>query len=273
MSAQPAPSRRKPETPARPSDSAPPLQALPLLRGQFRIERARMRLKLTAPAAVRAALGELLEERGGVLESEAPGGGGGGGGACSLTVQVDPGAFRDLHAFMQREAQHQGRIEVLSFAVTTEGGGDAGGEYAAALEAAAAVAAAAAPRPAAGADDGAAGATAPRAVGAATAAARRSRGALGVGGGGGSGGGEAPGPSGRVVYEKGPVGALPEAFASRKERFQELDGLQPGWLVELLERGDSVDAVFYAPGGERVGPFAAARRAALQWKQAQQRGA
>jgi hypothetical protein len=225
-----------------------------------------MRLRLTLPASSRAALGSLLEERGGRVEAEAPSDG---GAACSLTVQVEPGVFRDLHAFMQGGAKHEGRIEVLSFAVTTEGGGDDGGEYAAALAAAAAVSAAAGPRPGGGDEaDAAPAAAAPRPLGAAAAAARRSRGALG---GGGDGDGAAP--SGRVVYERGPIAGLPEAFASRRERFQELDDLQPGWLVELCERGDSVDAVFFSPAGERVGPYAAARRAALQWKQAQQRGA
>ena len=70
-----------------------------------------------------------------------------------------------------------------------------------------------------------------------------------------------------MVYARGPIEGLPEAFASRKERFAELDALQPGWLVELRERGDTVDAVFFSPAGERAGAFAAARRAALQWKQ------
>jgi hypothetical protein len=74
-----------------------------------------------------------------------------------------------------------------------------------------------------------------------------------------------------VVYARGPVAGLPDEFASRRERFEELDALQPGWQVELRERGGSVDAVFFAPSGERAGPFAAARRAALQWKQARAR--
>ncbi|GBF94191.1 hypothetical protein Rsub_07178, partial [Raphidocelis subcapitata] len=244
--------------------------ALPLLQQQFRIERARMRLRLAAPASGRAALGALLEERGGVVESEAPAE----AGFSSLTVQVEPGVFRDLHAFMQRETQNQGRIEVLSFAVTAEGGAGGDDEYGAALAAAAAVAAtaAAAPRPVArgegdgeGEADEAAPAAAPPSAAAAAAAARRARGAAPAGAPGADG--EA-GPSGRVVYARGPVSGLPEEFASRRERFEELDALQPGWQVELRERGDSVDAVFYSPAGARAGPFAAARRAALAWKQA-----
>lgn len=35
--------------------------------------------------------------------------------------QVEPGAFRELHTFMQATTQGQGRLEVLSLAVTAEG--------------------------------------------------------------------------------------------------------------------------------------------------------
>lgn len=45
---------------------------------------------------------------------------------------------------------------------------------------------------------------------------------------------------------------MPEEHASRKERFAELDQLQPGWIVQLRSRGDAgtVDAHFVSPGGE-----------------------
>lgn len=39
---------------------------------------------------------------------------------------------------------------------------------------------------------------------------------------------------------------------------------QPGWTVELRTKGDTVEAVFFHPSGERVGAFANARRMALQ---------
>jgi ribosome maturation protein SDO1 len=235
------------------------LQALPLLQSEFPIQRARMRLRLSAPAAARPALGALLRERGAVFEAEADAPGGG----CSMTVLVEPGLYREVHALMQNEAQHQGSIEVLSFAVTVEG--DEGDEYGRAAPArpAAAAAAAVAGAAATGGGTGAGAAGAARPSGAAAAAAARRAGAASNGSGGVGGGGE----GGRVVYERGPISELPEEFASRRERFAELDGFQPGWLVELRERGDTVDAVFYSPAGERVGPFAAARRQALQWKQ------
>jgi hypothetical protein len=74
--------------------------------------------------------------------------------------------------------------------------------------------------------------------------------------------------AGEVVY-KGSIAGIPEAHAQRKERFSELDNLQPGWEVELRTKGDTVEAVFFAPGtGECVGPFANARRAALAAKKA-----
>lgn len=61
---------------------------------------------------------------------------------------------------------------------------------------------------------------------------------------------EEPSP-GEVVYPRGSISGLPEAHASRKERFMELDDLQPGWEVELRGRkgGTTVDATFYSPTG------------------------
>ena len=75
------------------------------------------------------------------------------------------------------------------------------------------------------------------------------------------------GPSGRVVVPACAVADLPEEHASRKERFAEIDDLQPGWRVELREKpgSDLVDAVFYSPDGTFFKSYAAARRAALDW--------
>lgn len=83
----------------------------------------------------------------------------------------------------------------------------------------------------------------------------------------GSGAGAGPsgsGSGGDVVYPRGPISGIPEAYASRRERFAELEGLQAGWQVELRAKGDTVEAVFFAPGsGECVGAYANARRMAL----------
>ena len=58
--------------------------------------------------------------------------------------------------------------------------------------------------------------------------------------------------SSQVVYARGPIADLPEEHASRRERFAELDELQPGWQVELCSRGagSAIDAIFYSPSGE-----------------------
>ena len=72
----------------------------------------------------------------------------------------------------------------------------------------------------------------------------------------------APGNNEEVLY-RGSIEGLPEAHASRKERFSELDSLQPGWQVELRNKGATIDAVFFSPSGDKVGAFANARRMAL----------
>lgn len=191
-------------------------------------------------------------------------------------LQVEPGVFRGLHTFMQDTTHRTGRIEVLSFAITAMDG--PGAEDFNTLPAAAAPAAlgtglstaadgssSAAAAAAAGVSGRSepAGTSTPsrqqqpvrqhRAGAAAAAAAAATDGA---------------GSSGRVLYARGSIGGLPEEFASRKERFAELDQLQQGWQVELRSRGDTVDAVFYAPEGAMVGTFAAARRQALAARKA-----
>ena len=57
--------------------------------------------------------------------------------------------------------------------------------------------------------------------------------------------------AGEVIYPKGPIRKLPEAHASRRDRFSELDDLQQGWQVELTGRkgGTTVDATFFSPEG------------------------
>ena len=69
-----------------------------------------------------------------------------------------------------------------------------------------------------------------------------------------------------VVFPRAPIATLPEAHASRRERFAELDTLSPGWLVELRARPGSavVDATLFAPNGTEFKSFADARRSALK---------
>ncbi|GLI61502.1 hypothetical protein VaNZ11_003831 [Volvox africanus] len=255
------------------------LEALPLLQNEFPIERARMRLKLSVPVEVQQELEQLLQTEAADVQSLDVGA----GGLCTVVAQVEPGAFRNLHNFMQTSTRGTGRLEVLSLAVMAEGAsadefanwgapatgmgtgrhqalpppgaeaaversteGSTSGPYAAVED-----------RQAAGAAVSTNGRSAPPAI-AAAASGRR----------GGSNVRDAGGPgaeqSQQVVYPRGPVSGIPEEHASRRERFAELDTLQAGWTVELRTKGDTVEAVFFHPSGERVGAFASARRLALQ---------
>ena len=76
------------------------------------------------------------------------------------------------------------------------------------------------------------------------------------------------GGGGGVLYARGPIAGIPEAYAARRERFAELDALQAGWEVELSAKAGAatVDAAFFSPAGERVRSFVDARRAALKAK-------
>lgn len=172
--------------------------------------------------------------------------------------------FRELHTFMQATTKGRGRVEVVSFAVTAEGA--TAEEFAASATTHASTTSTtsashhvmsspshAAPAPMSAATTSQ---QLPMASPGKRAPAARGAGA-GAGADAGSSGGE-------VVYARGPIAGIPEAHASRKERFAELDNLQPGWEVELKSKGDTVEAVFYAPGsGECVGAYANARRMAL----------
>ncbi|KAF8060050.1 Sbds [Scenedesmus sp. PABB004] len=216
------------------------LEVLPTLQARFPIQRARMRLRLQVPAAHQEALLGMLDASAAAVESIDAA-----GHDAAVVAQVEPGVFRELHVFMQDTTHRQGRIEVLSFAVTAEGGADDFNSLGGSETAEQPFRDDAAPAPAPPLPLGAGGA----------AALPRQRPAGGAA--------EAPSSTARVLYARGSVAGLPDEFASRRERFAELDGLQPGWQVELAARGESVDAVFFAPDGARVGTFAAARRQAL----------
>jgi hypothetical protein len=186
-------------------------------------------------------------------------------GVLCCCLQVEPGVFRNLHHFMQDTTNRTGRIEVLSFAVTKDA---AGSEDFNTLTAAVPAAPAAVPALSSSVADGLRGTANGASVSGRSETAggistpsrqqhpiRPHRGAAAAA--------EVGTASGRVLYAKGSIAGLPEEFASRKERFAELDQLQAGWEVELRSRGDTVDAVFYAPDGTMVGTYATARRQAL----------
>ncbi len=240
------------------------LEALPILKSRFPIERARMRLRITIPLTGGDELKELLNSKAAVVEEQDLH-----GNMLTLVCLLDPGAYRAVHALVQG-AGAGGRVDVVALAATaTET------DATAALEALSI-----APKPVliiqddqqqAQSADGSFFVSAPAPASAATNT------------GAGSSGFVAARPvsapvirraapgtedasSFIVLYPRGSVAALPEEHASRKERFAELDVLQPGWTVELRSReeGSPVEAIFYSPEGQRVGAFAAARRLALQ---------
>jgi hypothetical protein len=183
---------------------------------------------------------------------------------CDFSVlQVEPGVFRELHVFMQDTTQRQGRIEVLSFAVTAAEAAAAADDFnSLALEKAAAAAAAAdASDAAVSSDNAAAAAVASNSSSRPVQARHHPRAAAARGADNAAAAAASSGQ--RVLYPRGCIADLPEDFATRKERFAELDQLQPGWQVELSSRGETVDAVFFSPEGAKVGTFATARRQAL----------
>jgi ribosome maturation protein SDO1 len=247
--------------PKRPA-KAQALEALPLLRHRFPIERARMRLKMLIPLDSADELNTLLSAKAAVMEERDLV-----GNLLSVVCLIDPGAFRAIHALVQG-AGGGGRVEVLALAATTEDadatagiedlslGGrtslPAGATFAA-IDSNAVIAI---DEPARSSAVGSSGFMVATSSNAAT-FPRRSHVAKAAG----------PGSSNDIVlYPRGPVTELPEEHASRKERFAELDNLEAGWTVELRSRGEGapVDAVFYSPAGERVGAFTMARRMALQ---------
>jgi ribosome maturation protein SDO1 len=237
--------------PKRPA-KAQALEALPLLQARFPIERARMRLRLLAPLAAKEEVYELLASRAAVIEDRDLM-----GSMLSVTCLVEPGAYRQVHALVQG-AGGGGRVELVALAATTDVAEATAGIETLALRH---TAPAQQPMVLPGGEDGGAVLVAPPPQAPAAPAA------------------EAPPPARqpvmtrappseeRVVY-KGPVEGLPEEHASRRERFAELDAMQPGWTLELRARGEgsTLEALFFSPAGERVGSFAVARRMAMQAK-------
>ena len=179
-----------------------------------------------------------------------------------MTCTADPGSYRAFHAFTRSEAcLGAGRLEVLSLAVVDSAGNLDGEDslplphvppaetQAVRLDAADALS---------------------EELAQASLAAKPTLRVDGSGGGSAATSSSASaGSSGSatvIVFPRAPIASLPEAHASRRERFAELDTLSPGWLVELRSRPGStvVDAVFYAPDGTEFKSFADARRVALK---------
>lgn len=205
-----------------------------------------MRLKIQVPLSCKDEVIDLLRQRQAAIEEQDLA-----GNMFSVVCLLEPGGFRPVHSLVQSS---NGRMEVVSLAAIGEEPDIKAGMEGLKLGThqqpmvledmmAAASAAAAAGAPPQQNNMGATSMPGPRRVAPVSSE-----------------------PSTQVVlYARGPIAELPEEHASRKERFAELDDLQPGWTVELTSRaaGAAVEAVLYAPDGQKVGTFAAARRLAL----------
>lgn len=240
--------------PHRPA-KAQAVEVLPLLAARFPIQRARMRLRAELPAAaledLRALGGDRLEVQESELRPD---------GRLALVLLADPGLFRPLHTFVQGLGGG-GTVQVLELAAFSAASRDADAGLWSAEDAAELSRGVDALRVGEDGKGAAPGASeAGTRLGDAAAKNPLPRGSR-----------RAAAPAfvaedASVLYARGPVVGLPEAFASRRERFAELDRLQEGWTCEILGRGggETVDAVFYAPSGAKVGAFVNARRMALQ---------
>uniref|UniRef100_A0A7S3VGJ4 SBDS family rRNA metabolism protein n=1 Tax=Dunaliella tertiolecta TaxID=3047 RepID=A0A7S3VGJ4_DUNTE len=258
------------------------LEVLPLLQKHFPIQRARMRLKLSVPVAQHQEMVDKLKSYDAVIESSdtLPQ-------AATFVVLVDPGLFRHLNTFLQSTMNGKGRMEVVNFAVMAEGitadafasetiqtstssrGAAVVAHPSTSLHPTTQSAVGQQPSPLSPHSDALA---APAGVGAAaTGLAPAATGPVGAAAVPTAVPRKSPGPhmeASPVVY-RGPISQLPEEHASRRERFAELDELQPGWQVELRSKGDSVEAAFYTPDtGTCVGAYTNARRMALAAKKA-----
>ena len=218
--------------------------AVRALADRLPLERARMRLRVGAPAAAAPALAPALVAAGASFEAQDMSMD---GATVTYVILADPGAFRALAAAVAG-AGGGARMEVVDVAAVG-GGGEA-------------------PAP----DDGP-----PPSPTVTVASGLRSLRVDGGEGGSGAPPGALPaaapppprasGPA-PPLYPRGPVAGLPETMGARRDMFAALDALQPGWEVELAPRagagGDAaVDATFFSPAGDRVPNFAAARRQAL----------
>ena len=223
------------------------VDAVKSLEGRLPLERARMRLRAVGPASAAAELSAAVTAGGATIEASDLALD---GSTVALVLLAEPGAYRGLAAAV---AGAGCRLEVVDVAATDDAG--EGVVQAPPVEAAEA----APPPPAtpvavvpAHDDDDLTAGVAGLSVGDPPAAPPPPR---------------AAGPR-PALYPRGPIAGLPESVGARRDMFLALDGLQPGWTVELTPRagageGGAVDAAFWSPGGGRYANFAAARRAAL----------
>lgn len=230
------------------------LEALPVLQAKFAIKRALMRLQIQVPKSCKAEVMELLNKLEAEVETRDFS-----TSQMTITCLVEPGHFRQIHSWLQQSSEGQGRLEVVSLAAIDDTDSSAAFDSATPQHLQPPTTTAAAPAvPAV--DPTAAKAISNSGFVAPSHAFPTRRAAPAE-----TSGREEASP-GEVIYPRGSIADLPEAHASRKERFMELDDLQPGWEVELRGRkgGTTVDASFFSPTGEAFGAYVNARRAALK---------
>ena len=264
------------------------LAAIPRLRAVFPIKRAAMRFKFVVgrewfdKTVVFLESGAVLDARvERATKPDAP------DGESEIVCVADPSAYRACDAFVRDETGRTGRLEVVTVAVTEggvsvdafESGGSAakatgarGSTDTARGDGAATVRAAAPPEasslgdrvraldldaPVAGGEDTERAERMRVSRALRDAAPRSERGVA-----------HEAGPGVEVLYARGRIADLPDAYASRRNRFAPLDDAQAGWTVELRRREGSsaVDAVFFDPDGVGYKAFADARREALRAK-------
>ena len=249
--------------PRRPAKSQA-LEALPILKKRFPIERAKMRLRILIPLHGKDELYELLSKNEATIENQDLKD----SNMLYQTCLIDPGAFRKVHNVVQ-SIGGGGRVEVIALAASGDNVDAPAGLESLSLNKgperstkgehmAESNKSSDKTTDASHVDtkvigrSGFVAAPSANSLGQNT-AVRRSAPEL------------KESDTDTIVYSRGRISDLPEDYASRKERFQELDNLQTGWTVELRRRHDNapIDAIFYSPSGSKIGAFAMARRLAL----------
>lgn len=217
------------------------LEALPKLQTIFPIRRAEMRFSASVPIAKEEVLMEFVRENKGTIESSERT-----ASEASATFTMDPSTYRPLDKLCK---DAKGRLEVVTLAVmeqaSTAGSFNEGtlkatvAKQTAMEKAEEALAKIEISRPATQ-------VVVPK--------VRRSEQVETL-----------SSSDANILVPRGPISELPEEYASRKERFADIDTYEPGWEVELRSREGSsiVDAVFYSPRGELCKTYADARRKAM----------